>query len=355
VRVAKRGRVHVPWLELARKPEKYLDADTIPEGFKVLDPSKLTKVMVSDLWSHWSGRAKAKLPILIFITAREQDLGTRARYPMQTPLVRKAHVAYLDIGSDDSASDDGADKGEGAPGSPIRSPPPIPEEESPAANDSNRSQFLYSLSLQVDPAYKALLNGMLTLPVFVSPFFSAFVWIILITLIREASPQSSSSTAKSKLSLPVWASWNWAQKYLPLEIHTKWSELDVALDLLRKYKFADQNEGTSVVLGFGLLLHECWRVIELEEDDDSSPEFLHQSVLGMKRAREIIKAIEEVSGMLPLIDTVEEAPKATGSDGSSKGQKARAGQRKPASRSSPVRNIRSQRQRKPSKKLCDSD
>jgi hypothetical protein len=152
-----------------------LDADTIPEGFKVLDPSKLTKVMVSDLWSHWSGQAKAKLPILIFITAREQDLGTRARYPMQMPLVRKAHLAYLDIGSDDSASDDGADKGEGASGSPIRSPPPVPEEESPAANDSNR----VTVPIQPVPPSRPRLQGSVKWYVNIAGFCKSFFFLHL--------------------------------------------------------------------------------------------------------------------------------------------------------------------------------
>jgi hypothetical protein len=101
VRITKRERAHVPWLELARTPEKYLNVDTIPEGFKVLDPSKLTKDRIFDLWCHWSGRARAKLPILIFIEAREQDLGIRARYELEKPSVVKKRVAYVDVGSDD--------------------------------------------------------------------------------------------------------------------------------------------------------------------------------------------------------------------------------------------------------------
>ena len=69
MRFTKQDKVHVPWLELAKTPTKYLNMDTIPEGFKVLDPSKLTKAMVGWLWDHWSEQAKAKLPILIFINA----------------------------------------------------------------------------------------------------------------------------------------------------------------------------------------------------------------------------------------------------------------------------------------------
>ena len=69
MRFTKQDKVHVPWLELARTPTKYLNMNTIHKGFKVLDPSKLTKMMISQLWDHWSERAKAKLPILIFIDA----------------------------------------------------------------------------------------------------------------------------------------------------------------------------------------------------------------------------------------------------------------------------------------------
>jgi len=52
VRITQCDKVHVLWLELARMLEKYLDANTIPEGFKILDPSKLTKNRILELWSH---------------------------------------------------------------------------------------------------------------------------------------------------------------------------------------------------------------------------------------------------------------------------------------------------------------
>jgi hypothetical protein len=45
------------------------------------DPSKMTKDMIHNLWSHWSARAKAQKPILIFSDARQQDFGQRAEQP----------------------------------------------------------------------------------------------------------------------------------------------------------------------------------------------------------------------------------------------------------------------------------
>ena len=186
MKITKRGKVHVPWLELARSPTKYLDVNTIPEGFKVLDPSKLTKIMISNLWSHWSARAMAKLPILVFIEARKQDLGLSAQRDLQEPSIagkRKA-IGYVEVGSDHQASDgelDGqteANKDKRTSESLVRQPPSkrprlsgqtaIPEKQSPAASNSDRLKFLRSLSS--DPFYKTLLDGILALPVFVSPF-----------------------------------------------------------------------------------------------------------------------------------------------------------------------------------------
>ena len=174
-------------------PTKYLDVDTIPDDFKVLNPSKLTKQMIIDLWCHWSGRAMAKLPILIFIKAQEQDLN-RARFEMPPVDRKRMAYAYVDIGSDDEASGDelgghigkskdGADESEGTSESSVRPPPSkrprlsqqpsIPEEESSAANNnSNREKFLRSLSF--DPSYKTLFDNVSALPVFVS-FFIIYI------------------------------------------------------------------------------------------------------------------------------------------------------------------------------------
>jgi hypothetical protein len=68
----------------------------------------------------------------------------------------------------------------------------------------------------------------------------------------------------------------------------------VALNLLQEYTFVDRAKGSLVVLGFGLLLRKCWRAVEVEDDDENSPEFLQESLLGKKRAKKVIAAIKKM-------------------------------------------------------------
>jgi hypothetical protein len=188
----------------------------------------------------------------------------------------------------------------------------------------------------------------------------------------------------SKSSLPAWASWDWSQKYLPNEIHIgNDNDCNLVLDSLQETLLVDcnRNIGTLIALGFGLLLRECWRAVEVEPDDESAPIFLQQSSLSKRRVWSTIQAIKKVIGSLPRSDTDEERlegekKEKEGKEGSGdKGKTARRGQKKPAVRKhpatppavpstskmhdaqeedgSPVK--RSQRQRKPSKKVRDHE
>lgn len=133
----------------------------------------------------------------------------------------------------------------------------------------------------------------------------------------------------------------------------------------------------------------------MEDDDESSPKFLRESLLGKERAEQVIEAIKEVIGRLPSYADEEQEMglgiSAGGQKASAKGVKiveegkeiaqkgkVKAGLKKPAARkhpvcspspaplaskpsptikdaNSPARNTRSQRQRKPSRKRRGSD
>jgi hypothetical protein len=165
-----------------------------------------------------------------------------------------------------------------------------------------------------------------------------------------------------------------------MNIHAGWQEFSKELDLLDRYMFADHEAGMLIVLALGLLLRECWRAVELEDDDENAPEFLHRSHLDKTRAMErVLKGIKDAISRLPSPDADKERQKEKELDGSAEGLKGRASKKKhgkmparirtppPVASTSrkpsgtqkeainPAQNVRSQRQRKPSKKLRDSD
>lgn len=411
MRVTLRKKVHVPWLQLGREPELYLDLETLPEGFNVIDPSKLTKHALGQLWDHWSERARARQPILRFTLARTQDValpGSRfVRQPKRNRILEstddesdpdgqakadKDRLVGPSVGlpqskrsrlwhdSDDQATDDEPERPPPSKRPRLSKHTAAPDEQSPAANNNSRTEFLRSLSKET--LFVALLDGVLALPAVVSPILSVPVKIYLTALYMccKASAESSLSAPKSKLSLPVWASWDWGEKYLPMNIHAGWQEFGKELELLDRYMFADHEAGSLIVLALGLLLRECWRAVELEEDDENAPEFLHGSHLDKTRAMErVLKGIKGAISRLPSPDADKEKQKEKELESSAKGRKVRmsekkrgklparthtpppvaSGSRRPSGTQeeavSPAQNVRSQRQRKPSKKLRDSD
>jgi hypothetical protein len=160
---------------------KYLECDTIPEGFKVLDPSKMTKAMISKLWRHWTARTVAEKPILIFIDAQKQDFDQFALREGRVPVPaqkgpERVYPESVNLLSDDQVS--GPDDDAGISKSPVGLPPSkrprhllaIPHKESPSANNSDRPKFLRSLCN--DKAYLKLVARVLALPASVSLFFS---------------------------------------------------------------------------------------------------------------------------------------------------------------------------------------
>lgn len=193
MRVTKRKSVHVPWLELARSPTEYLDASTIPDDFKLLDPSKMTKDAIHRLWWHWSRRAANDQPILVFTNGRSQDMGVSPAYtePQRRRInAMKPGIDYIPIGEDDGDEEPDsharkrsnvADEGEGSSRSQIRPPPSkrprlsgqaTVDKDSPAANSSNRPAFLSSLSRE--PSFGTLISTVLALPASVS--FVIFIY-----------------------------------------------------------------------------------------------------------------------------------------------------------------------------------
>jgi hypothetical protein len=96
-------------------------------------------------------------------------------------------------------------------------------------------------------------------------------------------------------------SWDWTEKYLPDDIHVNMKTFESVLALLGKSECADRDQGGLIVLGFGLLLRECRRAMEVKGDDETAPTFLQESLLNSKRVDQVIKGIEEVIDRLPSL------------------------------------------------------
>ncbi|KAF8141806.1 hypothetical protein EV363DRAFT_1443743 [Boletus edulis] len=327
-RIAKRQKVHAPWLELSHAATQYLDSDTIPQGFKISDPSKFTKAQLDRLWSHWKARASADMPILWFIKAKQNDLGWSTQIAEEHSRVaskKGKESTYVNVDDDDEVQGEGEgekdeNKEKGTTSSATQAPtsnsPPLQdqsvalenqdptqekdissftmvaprskrphlsdssaalEDQSPAAYGKDRIKFLSSLS--TDSSYLALVNALMTLPIF-------------------NSDHTPSTSPVSKRNLPPWASWCWEKKYLSSDIHAQGSVFEAALDALRTYKFADRNKGTAVVLGLGLLLRECWRSVEAKAGDESIPQFVQESILDARSADSVGAVVMEVLNKL---------------------------------------------------------
>ena len=155
----------------------------LPEDFNMLNPLKLTKAMVGRLWDHWSEWAEANLPILMFTLAQKQDRRPSdssfdGRLPKWNQMNWRKRAGF---NTEDDESDDKAEADR--PSGPAVRPPPskcprlskqtnVTDEQSPAANNGDRTEFLCSLSSEM--AYAALLDVMLALPAVVSFFLYFF-------------------------------------------------------------------------------------------------------------------------------------------------------------------------------------
>ncbi|KAG0691567.1 hypothetical protein DFH29DRAFT_1010761 [Suillus ampliporus] len=102
---------------------------------------------------------------------------------------------------------------------------------------------------------------------------------------------------------PIWVSWTWSQAYLPKDIHENMETASAALENLCNYKFNSCGWGMIVVLGLGLLLRECSRAQEYEEDEATGdvPDYLGNSILGFQLGDQIV---DKIAGIEAEVEAV---------------------------------------------------
>ncbi|KAI6167644.1 hypothetical protein EDD17DRAFT_1750998 [Pisolithus thermaeus] len=69
----KKPKAKVPWGLLIKSPMKYLDPESIPEGFTMKDPSKWTKADLRLLWDQWQSLEAQDKVIVSFIDCKKED------------------------------------------------------------------------------------------------------------------------------------------------------------------------------------------------------------------------------------------------------------------------------------------
>ena len=110
----------------------------------MLDLSKLTKDMMCILWCHWSGQARANLPVLVFIKAKKQNLSISVRYNTEKtkPVLGKKTVAYVEPRSDDKANDSESERPPPSKHPHLSKEATISDNLSPAANCYTQTLYI---------------------------------------------------------------------------------------------------------------------------------------------------------------------------------------------------------------------
>jgi hypothetical protein len=294
--VTNNPRATVPWGQMTERPDEFLDMDCIPGNVTLKDPSHLTKETVNLLHFHWKYRSNSGLPLVTFVGYKEEDFYDSISKKAATSQKHAKKNAYVEVESeedepthedDSSSSDNEEDKELQAPPSKGRQKPSkgmknSPHKASPAFH-AGSDKIIFLRTLSSHPFFQDLVNQVQQLPGNVSSFllfnFTTYLFI----------SKENADYIAAKQSLPKWASWTWADGYLPSEVHLEDRASIDALHLFGDYKFVSSSNGIQVALGLGLLLRECNRAQEYEADEagDDVPLYLGQSLLGIQVGEEV--------------------------------------------------------------------
>lgn len=98
--------------------------------------------------------------------------------------------------------------------------------------------------------------------------------------------------------MPHWVNWSSKESYLPKHVHMSQDEVISSLDMLKEAPIQSAYSAALVVLGLGLLLRDCKRVMEYEEDEahPDTPSYLAISVLDLQSILKVDGAISHVAG-----------------------------------------------------------
>ncbi|KAG1801990.1 uncharacterized protein BJ212DRAFT_1304913 [Suillus subaureus] len=239
------------------------------------DPSHMRAKDIDILWSYWERRSTTQKRLVTFIKARSCDMRIDLPHSPRDGASTKKDKAYAEVTSEDDEQHSSANLDTTlAAASPVE------------VLCSDCFAFLDALS--TDRSYLELVDAVKDLAIMMEN----------LQLLQE------------ELELPNWVNWSWKDSYLLESVHESQDMVMASLELMRKAPIQSVYSAALVVLGLGMILRDCKRVIEYEEDEapPGTPSYLASSNLDLQC---IIKVDDAISHMVcKVVGLIEVAMKA---------------------------------------------
>jgi hypothetical protein len=92
----------VPWLRIRDSLADFIDAEYLPNGQQLMEPTKMKKDQLKLVFDHWENRQASGLVALKFKSARASDTETLLKNKKAKKRI------YVDVSDDDDISDNEA-------------------------------------------------------------------------------------------------------------------------------------------------------------------------------------------------------------------------------------------------------
>ncbi|KAG1794445.1 uncharacterized protein HD556DRAFT_1443011 [Suillus plorans] len=261
----------VPWRTITPCPSQYLAASSVPDNLLICDPSHMRSKDISVIWRYWESRSTANKRLVSFIKARPSDMRHSKRDKASSRKVKP----YDEVTSEEEQH---SLAGLGATLA-VASPAEV--------SLDRRFEFLDALS--TDSSYLELVDAVKDL----------------------ANMTEKFPIPQEELDLPPWVDWHCGESYLPEYLHRSQDMVMASLELLTNASIRSSHSAALVVLGLGLILRDCKRVIEYEEEEalPGTPSYLASSIMDLQCMIKVDSAISHTASS--IVGLIELAMKAT--------------------------------------------
>ncbi|KAG2130404.1 hypothetical protein DEU56DRAFT_914835, partial [Suillus clintonianus] len=289
----------VPWLSIAGNLLVYLDPDSIPDG-------------KNHLWGHWEDRKASKQKLVIFVGAVSSHMNKSLLVNAVYVGEKKSKKKYVPVDTDDEEEASAAPtstkrtrqlaeaKASSKPKASTRPTKNSRPQTQDSSEDSSDDNLTPSTGLVKRPSVgQEVVRTPATVPKkdrmsFLRSLSSHDEYLLLISRLGDLKKERSSEA----MEWPAWATWSWDRSHLPNSVHSDERELNKFLEIVLSAKISGLESAMKVSLGLGMLLRECKRVIEYEEDEATlnTPSYLGTSILSIKTHDLVIEAINTARG-----------------------------------------------------------